>query len=177
VFYPSTLLVKEDISMLVRWLVFIHVLSAITFFLAHGAAAAMVFKVRAETDFARIRAILDLSISTFQAYIISFMLMGLTGLAMPFFIHIWNKVWIWLSIVLIVFVAVWMGLVNEKQIKQLRRLVGLPYMQGNQGYPAEPPASPEEVAALLKKINPTQWAMVGYGIPAVVLWLMIFKPF
>lgn len=30
--------------MLVRWLVFIHVLSALTFFLAHGAAAAMVFK-------------------------------------------------------------------------------------------------------------------------------------
>ena len=163
--------------MLVRWLVFIHVLSAITFFLAHGAAAAMVFKVRAETDFARIRAMLDLSVSTFQAYIISFMLMGLTGLSMPFFIHIWNKVWIWLSILLMVFVAVWMGLVNEKQIKQLRRLVGLPYMQGNREYPAEPPASPEEVMALLKTINPIQWAIVGYGIPAVVLWLMVFKPF
>jgi len=163
--------------MLVRWLVFIHVLSAITFFLAHGAAAAMVFKVRTETDFARIRAMLDLSISTFKAYMLSFLIMGLTGLTMPFLIHIWNKVWIWLSIILILFVAVWMGLVNEKQIKQLRRLVGLPYMQGSKEFPAETPSSPEEVAALLKKINPTQWALIGYGIPAVVLWLMIFKPF
>ena len=163
--------------MLVRWLVFIHVLSAITFFLAHGAAAAMVFKVRSETDFTRIRAMLDLSISTVKAYFISFVVMGLTGLIMPFMIHIWNKVWIWLSIVLILFVAVWMGLVNEKQIKQLRKLVGLPYMQGNKEYPAEPPSSPEEVAILLKKINPIQWTLVGYGIPAVVLWLMIFKPF
>jgi hypothetical protein len=50
-------------------------------------------------------------------------------------------------------------------------------MQGNKEYPAEPPSSPEEVAALLKKINPYQWTLVGYGIPAVVLWLMIFKPF
>ena len=163
--------------MLVRWLVFLHVLSAITFFLAHGAAAAMVFKIRSETDFTRIRAMLDLAVSTFQAYMLSFLIMGLTGLIMPFMIHIWNKVYIWLSIVLILFVAVWMGLVNEKQIKQLRRLVGLPYMKGNKEYPAEPPSSPEEVAALLKKINPTQWAMVGYGIPAIVLWLMIFKPF
>lgn len=163
--------------MLVRWLVFLHVLSAITFFLAHGAAAAMVFKVRSETDFVRIRAMLDLSVSTFMVYMLSFLIMGLTGLTMPFLIHIWNKAWIWLSIVLILFVAIWMGLVNEKQIKQLRRLVGLPYMQGNKEYPAESPASPEEVAALLKKINPTQWALVGYGIPAVVLWLMIFKPF
>ena len=163
--------------MLVRWLVFLHILSAITFFLAHGAAAAMVFKVRKETDYVRIRAMLDLSVSTFQVYMLSFLIMGLTGLTMPFLIHIWNKVWIWFSIVLILFVAIWMGLVNEKQIKQLRRLVGLSYMQGNKEFPAEPPSSPEEVAVLLKKINPHQWALVGYGIPAVVLWLMVFKPF
>ena len=163
--------------MLVRWLVFIHVLSALTFFLAHGAAAAMVFKVRTETDFARIRAMLDLAASTFKAYMLSFLIMGLTGLTMPFLIRIWDKAWIWLSIVLILFVVVWMGLVNEKQIKQLRRLVGLPYMQGFNEYPAEPPASPEEVAALLKKINPYQWMLVGYGIPVIVLWLMVFKPF
>jgi len=163
--------------MLVRWLVFLHVLSAITFFLAHGAAAAMVFKVRSETDFTRIRAMLDLAVSTFKAYMFSFLIMGLTGLIMPFLIHIWDKIYIWLSIVLILFVAFWMGLVNEKQIKQLRRLVGLPYMQGNKEYPAEAPASPEEVAALLKKIDPYQWMLVGYGIPVIVLWLMIFKPF
>ena len=137
----------------------------------------MVFKVRSETDFARIRAMLDLSVSTFKLYMLSFLLMGLTGLTMPFLIHIWDKVWIWLSIVLIVFVTIWMGLVNKKQIKQLRRLVGLPYMQGSKEFPAETPSSPEEVAALLKKINPYQWALVGYGVPAIVLWLMIFKPF
>jgi hypothetical protein len=163
--------------MLVRWLVFIHVLSAVTFFLTHGAAAAMVFKIRSETDFVRIRAMLDLAVSTFQAYMLSFLIMGLTGLFMPFLIHLWDKIWIWLSIVLMLFVVVWMGLVDEKQFKQLRRLVGLPYMQGMKECPAEPPASPEEVAALLKKINPIQWAIVGYGIPAIVLWLMIFKPF
>ena len=163
--------------MLVRWLVFLHVLSAITFFLAHGAAAAMVFKVRKETDFARIRAMLDLSGSTFMAYIISFLVLGITGLIMPFLIQIWDKIYIWLSIVLLLFVAVWMALVNEKQIKHLRRLVGLPYMKGSKDFPAEPPASPKEVASLLDKINPIQWAMVGYGIPAFILWLMIFKPF
>ncbi|MCE9647246.1 MAG: hypothetical protein K8S20_14715 [Chloroflexi bacterium] len=163
--------------MIIRWLVFLHVLSAITFFLAHGAAAAMVFRVRRETDYVRIRAMLDLSVSTFPLYMFSFLVMGLTGLIMPFIIHIWNRVWIWLSIVLILFVVVWMGLVNEKQIKQLRRLVGLPYMKGSKEFPPEPPSSPDEVAALLKNINPVQWAVVGYGIPAVVLWLMIFKPF
>ncbi len=163
--------------MLVRWLVFVHVLSVISFFLFHGASAAMVFKVRTETDFTRIRAMLDLSASTFMVYMFSFLIMGITGLILPFLIHIWDKVYIWLSIVLLLFVTVWMGLVSEKQIKHLRRLVGLPYMKGSKDFPAEPPASPEEVAALLKKINPTQWIVVGYGIPAFILWLMIFKPF
>ena len=163
--------------MLVRWLVFLHVLSVISFFLFHGASAAVVFKVRKETDFARIRAMLDLSQSTFMVFTISFLIMGLTGLIMPFLIHIWDKVYIWLSIILLLFVAVWMGVVNEKQFKHLRRLVGLPYMKGNKQFPAEAPSSPEEVAALLKKINPTQWIVVGYGIPAFILWLMIFKPF
>lgn len=74
-------------------------------------------------------------------------------------------------------VAVWMVAVNEKQFKHLRRLVGLPYMQGSKEFPPEPPASAEEVAAFMKTLNPWQWALVGYGIPVVVLWLMVFKPF
>ena len=34
------------IAILIRWLVFLHVLSAITFFLAHGTSVAMTFQVR-----------------------------------------------------------------------------------------------------------------------------------
>ena len=163
--------------MLVRWIVFIHVLSAITFFLTHGAAAAMVFKIRTETDFTRIRAMLDLSVFTFRAYNYSFFIMGLTGITMPFLIHIWDKVWIWLSIVLMLFVYFYMFWFDERAYKILRKLVGLPYMQGISDYPAESPASAEEVAAHIKSINTVPLIIVGYGIPAFVLWLMIFKPF
>ena len=165
------------LGILVRWLIFLHVLSAFTFYLAHGTAAAMTFKVRTETDFVRIRAMLDLSASTIKIYMFAFAIMSFTGLILPFLTNTWNRGYIWLSIVLILFVAAWMGQVNEKQTKQLRLLVGLPYMKGNKILPARPPASPEEVAALLKKIKPIQWAVIGYGIPAFVLWLMIFKPF
>lgn len=163
--------------MLIGWLLFLHVLSAITFFLAHGAAAAAVFKLRSESDFARIRAILDLSGSTFPVYVSSFFILCITGLVLPFTFHVWNKGWVWLSIILILFVAVWMGVVNEKQFKELRRLVGLPYMKGSKDFPAESPASAEEVAVHLKKLNPHLWATIGYGIPVIVLWLMFFKPF
>jgi hypothetical protein len=162
--------------MLIRWLVFIHVLSALTFFMSHGASAAMAFKIRNETDFTRIRAMLDLSWSTMIMMGISFLVMGLTGLIMPFMIHIWDKVYIWISIVLMLFVFIYMSLFNETHYKQLRRLVGLPYMKGNKQLPAEPPSSPEEVSALLKKTGVIGLVVVGYVIPGIVLWLMIFKP-
>jgi hypothetical protein len=165
------------LNILIRWLIFLHVLAVLTFFLAHGASAAMAFKIRNERDFARIRAMLDLSWSTGILVVVSFLVMGLTGIILPFLIHIWNKGYIWTSIVLMLFVFIYMAVFNETHYKELRRLVGLPYMKGNKQLPAEPPSSQEEVAALLNKTNVTGLVVVGYIIPAIVLWLMIFKPF
>ena len=164
-------------AILIRWLIFLHVLSALTFYMAHGTSVAMAFKIRKETDFIRIRAMLDLSWSTMILMGVSFLIMGLTGIILPFMIHIWNKVWVWASIVLMLFVFIYMAMFNDTSYKQLRRLVGLPYMKGSKELPAEPPSSPEEVAALLKKTSLTGLAVVGYVIPAIVLWLMVFKPF
>jgi len=164
-------------AILIRWLIFLHVLSALTFYMAHGTSVAMAFKIRKETDFIRIRAMLDLSWSTMILMGVSVLIMGLTGIIMPFMIHIWNKVWIWASIVLMLFVFIYMAMFNETSYKQLRRLVGLPYMKGGKELPAEPPSSPEEVAELLKKTSVTGLVVIGYVIPAIVLWLMVFKPF
>ena len=164
-------------AILIRWLIFLHVLSALTFYMAHGTSVAMAFKIRKETDFIRIRAMLDLSNSTMIMMFLSFAVMGLTGLIMPFMIHIWNRGYIWVSIVLMLFVLIYMAIFNETSYKELRRLVGLPYRKGSKELPAEPPSSPEEVAALLKKTSVTGLVVIGYVIPAIVLWLMVFKPF
>ena len=162
---------------LIPWLLFLHILSALTFFLAHGTSVAMAFKIRSETNFDRIRAMLDLSVSTIRVIFISFLAMGLTGLTMPFILKLWGKGWIWTSIVLMVIVLVQMGLMNEKRYKILRKLVGLPYMQGNKEFPAEEPASLQDVQAHMKKLKLGELMVVGYVIPMIVLWLMVFKPF
>jgi hypothetical protein len=116
---------------------------------------------------------LDLSWSTGILMGVSFLIMGLTGLILPFLIHIWNKVYIWLSIVLMLIVFFYMAAFNETHYKELRRLVGLPYMKGSKQLPAEPPSSPEEVAALLKKTSVTPLVdssvrLVDDGIQAVL---------
>jgi hypothetical protein len=165
------------VNILVRWLIFLHVLAALTFFLAHGTSAAMAFKVRKESDLARIRAMLDLSESTIEIMFLSFLGLILTGVALSFFLRIWNKGWVWLSLLLMLFVFIWMVWMNERAYKILRKLVGLPYRQGSKEYPAEPPASAEEIATQLRKLSVKGPVIVGYVIPSIVLWLMIFKPF
>lgn len=159
------------------WILFLHLLSGFTFFLTHGTSVAMAFKIRSETNFERIRAMLDLSASTIMIMLLSFLVMGLTGLSMPFILKIWNKGWVWTSIVLMVIVVVQMGFMNEKRYKHLRKLVGLPYMVGSKELPAEEPASQEEVEAQLNKLKIGELVGVGYVIPMIVLWLMVFKPF
>jgi len=165
------------VDFLARWLIFLHALSAVTFFLAHGTSITMAFKLRRERDFARIRAMLDLSDSTVEIMFVSFLSMGLTGLALPFFRRSWDKGWVWASIALMIFVFIWMVWMNERAYKILRKLVGLPYRQGSREFPGERPASKEEVAAFLESTRVTGLILVGYIIPAFVLWLMIFKPF
>lgn len=162
---------------LIPWLIFIHILGAITFFLAHGTSIAMAFQLRKETDFSRIRALLDLSMSTMVVMFVSFLVMGISGLIMPFILRIWNRGWIWASIVLMIVVFLYMVFMNEKRYKHLRRMVGLPYMIGGKTFPAEEPASQAEVEAHIRKLNVTGLVVVGYGIPMIVLWLMVFKPF
>ena len=163
--------------MLVRWLVFIHVLSVITFFLAHGTSAAMAFQLRKEKSIERIQAMLDLSSTTFMLLFVSYLIMGITGLVMVFLIKIWNQVWVWLSVALMVYVFMHMALRNEKTYYLLRKLVGLPYRHKNKEYPAEAPASEEEIIAHIRKISVYEMIAVGFVIPAFVLWMMVFKPF
>src|SRR5687768_13861562 len=102
-------------------------------------------------------------------------MMGLTGIILPFLFRIWNRGYIWLSIALMLFVFIYMAMFKENHYKKLRRLVGLPYMKGSKQLPAEPLSTREELTALLNKTSPIPLVIVGYGIPAIVLWLMLFK--
>ena len=163
--------------MLIRWMIFLHVLGAISFFMGHGASAAMIFRLRHETELERIRAVLDLSASTMVFMLIAFLVMGLTGLIMPFMLGLWGEVWIWTSIVLILYVAIYMSIFNRRTYNIVRKMAGQPYMEGNK--PAEPldPSPVEEIVAFVREIKLGGVVFIGYAIPAFVLWMMVFKPF
>ncbi len=163
-------------SELRNWLLFIHILSAVTFFLAHGAAAAMAFRIGKETNPERMRAMLDLSVTGVPVYLLSFLILAITGIAMPFILKIWHMVWLWLSIGLMLVVAIWMFRVGQ-HYQALRKLLGLPYREGNKDHPAQPPASQEAIIEHARQSSVAEVVIGGYLIPAFVLWLMVFRPF
>ena len=163
--------------MWIQWLIFLHVLGAISFFLAHGASAAMVFRLRQETELSRIRAMFDLSSTTFPLMFGTFLLLGITGLILPFLLQLWGEIWIWASIVLMLYVTVYMSIFNRKTYNVVRRMAGMDYMEGNKPAEAVDPAPVEEVTAFIQAIPIRGVVIVGYVIPVIVLWLMIFRPF
>ena len=160
-----------------NWLVFLHVLAALTFFLAHGASASMAFRLKKERELARIQAMLDLSGTSFAVFGISLLALLIAGIVAGFVGHWWKFGWIWVSLGLFLAVAIWMGIYGRRLYQPLRKAAGMPYMEGNKEMPAVEPASEAEIATLLDGTKPALLAGVSYGLIAATVWLMIFKPF
>lgn len=160
-----------------NWLVFIHVLAALTFFLAHGASAAAAFRLKKEREIARIQVLLDASGASLGVMGIAFLLLLAAGVAAGFVGHWWRFGWIWVALVLFLGITIWMTIYSRRAYSPLRKAVGQPYMEGNKAQPAVEPASEAEIAAVLDQTNPVLLTGVSYGLTAVILWLMMFKPF
>jgi len=160
------------------WL-FLHILGALTFFYTHGMAGLVAFRLRSERDPGRIRALLE-SYSTSRMMGLlygSLLLLLVAGVIAGFAGHWWSSGWIWISLVMLVAIVAAMYMIATRYYGQVRKSIGTEYMQGSRTIPAEPPASPEEIDSLLKRSPAILIFIIGYGGMAVILFLMIFKPF
>ncbi len=157
-----------------RWLVFVHVASVLVFFLAHGTAAVVAFRLRNERDLARVRALLELSSSSVGATMSVALLVALvTGVWAGFAGNWWGHAWIWISIGVLVVVAGLMTPVGGLRLKRIREAAGL--ARGKAG--EIPPAHPAELERLLADYSPIPVAVIGFSGLLILTWLMIIKPF
>lgn len=158
-------------------LVFLHVLGVLGFMMAHGASASMAFRVRRESNVERIKALLDVSGTAAIVMWLSLLLLIVAGIVLGFMGRWWSRGWIWTSMGLLLAMGIIMGIYTGRHYHGLRKLVGLPYMEGSKERPAEEPASHEEILALISDSKPMVLAITGFGGIGVILWLMMFKPF
>lgn len=158
-------------------LVYLHVASAFAFVMVHGVSAFASFWVKRETDAERQRALLNLSAGTYGAMYISLGALVFTGVGAGFVGAHWGSGWIWLALIVLVITAGVMSAFAMREYTPLRRALGLPYFAKNRPQPAEPPAAPEVIARHVQAIRPMLLAVVGIAGLAIILWLMLFKPF
>jgi hypothetical protein len=159
------------------WMVFLHVLSAFAFVMAHGISVGVLFKVKQETNAERIAALVELSVSYFGGMYISLLVMLVTGIALGFMGGLWGQGWLWTSLVLLIIEMGAMPAMATRPFTELRKALGLPYFERMKPQPALPRASAEEITKRLAVINPIPVAVIGFGGLAIIIWLMMFKPF
>jgi len=162
---------------LYKWLVFWHVLGVMGFMLAHGGTTAMTFLLRRQQDPDRMRTLLDLSGASWPAFAISLLLLFMSGIVAGFSGRWWGEGWIWTSLAILLGMSAYMGWASRAHFHRLRKVLGMPYFEGNKDRPALPPASEEQIYAVQATLRPGLLAAVGFGGTALIAWLMMFKPF
>jgi hypothetical protein len=160
-----------------RWIVYLHILAVFIFLLAHGGSASAVFRLRRETERSRLAALLDLSSAGLGLSYASLLVLLVAGILLGFVGRWWGQGWIWISILLLVLTLVGMYVRSSIPMNRLRQAAGLPYFDGRRAQPAATPASEEVIWAAAAGMRPIEVAAMGVVPIAIILWLMMFKPF
>jgi hypothetical protein len=158
-----------------RWIILLHVISALAFFMAHGISIAVALRLKHEHQIERLCAMLELSDVSKMTARLSLVVLLLSGIAGGFMLNWWRMGWIWVSLALLVLITVVMVRGVSPYFNRLRKAVGSPYLIGSQT--AQEPVSSAEIEALLNSSNFMGMTIVGVGITVVIIFLMMFKPF
>lgn len=159
------------------WLMFVHVGGLLTFVLGHGASAMVSFRLRGEREPARIRALLDLSASSLGIAYVGLLLLLASGIAAGFDGGHWDRLWIWVSLGLLILIAGAMYGLGSAHYAKVRRAVGQKAYSDPKDAPDPTPASPEELERLLDSNRAVVLGAIGGGGLLVILWLMLMQPF
>ena len=171
-----------------RWIVFAHIPAVFGFLIGHGASAAVIFKLRRERDANSIRVLLDLSRRANGVANACLLLLLVAGVVAGFMGGWWGEYWIWAALGVLVLISVAMFAIGSGPLVRIRQLVdpeeaprmnrcGSPARQRVADVSVEGVAIEEEVAKLLAATRPILVTVIGAGGLAIILWLMMFKPF
>ncbi len=166
-----------DLAPFLPGLKFIHVLAALGFLLAHGASAAVSVRLRRERDRSRMIAYLELSASTFGAAYVALLVLFVGGIISGIAGGYWTagQWWLWVSLALFMALFVEMSFVRWRYLLGVRTALGIapPPKTGDR----PPLASDDELFGLLDSALPMLNLAFALLVIAVLVWLMMFKPF
>lgn len=162
---------------LITWLKFIHVLAGFAFLLGHGAAVFVAFQLKKTKDLERMKAMMDLSAAGWPVMMLSLLVLFLAGIISGFLVGAWGRLWIWIALVLLIGITGWMFGLGARIYHPLRKMLGMEYMIQGKPQPVEKQRPQKEILDIVAATNPRLMTIIGLGGYAVIIWLMIFKPF
>jgi hypothetical protein len=162
-----------------QWLVFAHILGVFGFLLAHGTAAAVTFALRRQREVERVRALLDLSRGVTMVANVSLLVLLAAGITAGFMGNWWGQGWIWASLGLFILIGVTMTLLGSRPLNRIRQLVhaGNPSRSETISHSSLDTSAEKQLAVLLAATHSWLLTVIGGGGLALILWLMMFKPF
>lgn len=152
-----------------RWLVFIHIVGVLGFVMSHGVSMMVALRLRTERDRNRIAELLQFSGASVMASYVSLGILLIGGVWAGFRLNWWEYGWIWVSLGVLVFMIVEMGVVARPYYQRLKEAVEL----RPSGVPRR---SDEELDAMLRSRLPLLNTVLGYASLLFITWLMIWKP-
>ena len=169
-----------DLGPWLPWINLIHVLAAFWFVFVHGTSGLLGMRIRGERDRDRIRTMTELSGSFIGWGWATLALLAIAG-ALSGIVGGWwtsGQLWIWASAVVLVVVAGSMTPIASAYMNDVRHAVGAATFDDLRKKREPPaPASDEELASILASPRPVIAAAIGLGGLAVLVWLMMLKPF
>ena len=158
-----------------NWLLFGHIASVVGFLLAHGTSAAMAFGLRSEKATDGIRSLTELSKQTTQVMYSFILLIFITGLLMGIQGGWFGRYWIWTAMVVLIVTIGVMSFLGRRY-NAVRASVGLPTRSGRRTVTSTP-GSPEDIRRVVDATPAGLITAIGVVALALLLGLMVLKPF
>jgi len=158
-------------------IVLVHVVAILIFIVAHAVSAVAMFQVRSEPDRAKLAQILNRSASVLLVATIALIVSLIAGIVAGIMGDWWGRLWIWISLVLLVAVGGAMTPFAGIPMSNVRRGLGIQVGKPKAGEPPLVALGDAEVAALRAALRPELVAALGIGALVIITWLMLAKPF
>ncbi len=165
------------LTSLVIWIKYIHVLAGFMFLLGHGASVFVAFQLKNTKDLERMKVLMDISAVGWPVMMLSLLVLLIAGIISGFLIGAWGRLWIWVALVLLIGITGWMFSLGGTIYHPLRKMLGMEHMIQGKSQPVEKQRPLKEILDFVAATNPGLMTIIGLGGYALIIWLMIFKPF
>ena len=153
----------------------LHVIGAFVFALAHGVSVAVGLRLRGVQSREQAAALLELSGMAIGAPYVGLLLLLIGGVWAGFAGDHWGRLWIWVSLGILVVIIVAMYAIATPFYGRMRAAAGVftdPKQIARFGE-----IGPDELARMGASSRPIWLAVIGGVGLLVIIWLMVVKPF